>query len=267
MNDQAAFNILASEYDAKFTESLVGKEQRNISRYWLEKLLTGKKNLQIIEINCGTGEDALWLASLGHRVIATDASAAMINEAQKKLTFDSQKNIRFITCEFEELATLFATQKFDLIFSNFAGLNCVPPDKMIFLGRDLHKLLDKDGHLAVVVFGKHTWWETFYYLLKGNPGNAFRRWTNKKRTVRLGEDVHQPVHYYSARKLAKLLSFQLEEKKPVGLFVPPSYLEEGMKKRPKLFNWLLRIDRRAKKLPFASSLADHMYLLFKKEEA
>ncbi|HET9825582.1 MAG TPA: class I SAM-dependent methyltransferase [Chitinophagaceae bacterium] len=264
MNSQAAFDIIASQYDAHFTESLIGKEQRRISRYWLEQLLSGRKNLQILEMNCGTGEDAFWLASLGHKVIATDASPSMIREARKK--FGSEKNIIFYACEIEELGISFPGKKFDLIFSNFAGLNCISPEKMIFLAKDLCQLLDKAGYLAVVVFGKHTWWETFYYLLKGSPTKAFRRWNNQINLVRLKENIYQPVYYYSTTKLAKLFSpLQLEEKKPVGLFVPPAYLDGAMKKRPRFFDWLVRFENKTKKFPFGSSLADHTYLLFKKQ--
>lgn len=266
MNDQAAFDIIAAEYDAHFTETLVGKEQRAVSRYWLERFLMTKENLQILEINCGTGEDASWLASLGHKVIATDASPSMIRQAKKK--FGSEKNIIFYACDFEELAISFPGKKFDLIFSNFAGLNCISPEKMIFLGKDLRQLLKENGHVAIVVFGKYTWWETFYYLLKGSPKKAFRRWNNKMNLVRLKGNVYQPVHYYSVKKLAQLFSpLRLEERKPVGLFVPPAYLEAAMKKRPKFFEWLARREEGAKKIPFASSLADHTYLLFKKHQA
>ena len=36
-------------------------------------------------MNCGTGEDARWLASQGMQVLATDISAPMIEVAQCKL--------------------------------------------------------------------------------------------------------------------------------------------------------------------------------------
>ncbi|WP_315817338.1 methyltransferase domain-containing protein [Paraflavitalea speifideaquila] len=84
MSKQAAFDVLAADYDTSFSHSLTGHAQRMVSRAWLQSFLAGKGTLRILEINCGTGEDALWLASLGHTVIATDQSERMIGEAREK---------------------------------------------------------------------------------------------------------------------------------------------------------------------------------------
>ena len=81
------FDELANSYDADFTSSVIGRMQRK--RVWtvLTPLLNeASRSLNILEINCGTGEDALQLAGLGHRVIATDASEAMISLAREKAT-------------------------------------------------------------------------------------------------------------------------------------------------------------------------------------
>ena len=83
MTRSAPFDVLAETYDTGFVESRIGLAQRNISRKWLQPLLAGKTGLRILEINCGTGADAIWLAEQGHTVTATDASPAMIWQAQQ----------------------------------------------------------------------------------------------------------------------------------------------------------------------------------------
>ena len=40
---------------------------------------------RVLEMNCGTGEDALWLVHRGVQVFATDVSPAMLQVAQSKL--------------------------------------------------------------------------------------------------------------------------------------------------------------------------------------
>ena len=268
MGELSAFDAIAAEYDKNFSESLIGKEQRQLSRHWLERFLQGKKQLHILEINCGTGDDALWLASLGHSVIATDQSTAMIHEAEKKLSGSTQNNIEFICCGFENLGNEFEGRQFDLIFSNFSGLNCVSPGIMVGLSKQLFCLLKDNGHFAAVVFGKYTWWESFFFLLKARPGKAFRRWSNNGVRVRLSENIYQTVYYYSVRQLTKMLSpLKLLEKKPIGLFIPPSYLEQAMKKRPNLFHSLTKMEKKLNGPGASSSFADHVYLLFKKEQA
>jgi ubiquinone/menaquinone biosynthesis C-methylase UbiE len=268
MNDTPAFDAIARVYDKNFSQSLVGQKQREVSRHWLKKLLNQDKKLKILEISCGTGDDALWLGSLGHWVVATDQSRAMIEQAKQKLKINGQKHVRFIACDFKDLSDNFKGQEFDIIFSNFSGLNCISPKEVAALGRQLFGLLKPGGHLALVVFGKYTWWETFFYLLKAQPGNAFRRWGNKDVTVTLAQDVYQRIHYYSVQQLKKSLApLRLIEKKPVGLFIPPSYLDAAMKKRPGFFRTLTRLERTMNGLSVTSSFADHVFLVFKKEEA
>jgi len=259
-----AFDAIAAEYDAHFSQSLTGNSQRMQVRRWLSSFLENKKDLNILEINCGTGDDALWLHSLGHRVLATDVSGAMIAEAKNKpASINVDQPLRFMQCAFDDLLFKTADERFDLIFSNFSGLNCVSANEK--LGQQFHKLLHPGGHLAVVIFGKYNWWETIYYLLRAKPAQAFRRWRKKVSTAVLKEGSVQPVYYYSTKRFCHLLgSFKKIEKRPVGLFIPPSYLESFMQRRPGLFRWLQRSEKKAGGTPAFSQLADHQYLLLKK---
>jgi len=61
-----------------------------------------------------------------------------------------------------------------------------------------------------------------------------------------------------------LRTFKRIETRPVGLFIPPSYLEGAMKKNPRFFRLLLKLEESFGHFPWLSSLADHTYLLFKK---
>ena len=265
MNEKS-FDVLAKGYDDNFSRSVTGSYQRMVSRKWLQKFLDDKHSLKILEINCGTGDDALWLSSLGHQVVATDASPKMIEMAKAKLDFHNEENApQFSVCDFTELNIDFKGQQFDLIFSNFAGLNCAAPEEMIRIGEQLRRLLKPDGHLAVVVFGKHTWWETVYFLFKLQPKNAFRRWSNEKTQVQLAKHVQQPVYYYSIADIVRLLgAFDIKAKKPVGLFIPPSYLDQSMQKRKPVFKFLAALEKGLGRISLFSSFADHTYILLKK---
>lgn len=265
MNKAATFDALANAYDTSFTESCTGQAQRVVSRKWLQPLLSSQTGLQLLEINCGTGADALWLANMGHQVTATDASPVMIYEAKRKAALQTG-NPSFETCAFDEMQTTFPNQQFDCIFSNFAGLNCVAPDDMPVLAKQFYSLLRPGGYLAVVLFGKYCVWESLYYLLKANPMQAGRRWTNKKVMVPLTESVTQPVYYYSIKKFARLMApLQLVQTKPVGLFIPPSYLEGMMQQRPRFFRSLVQLENSLGSASFLSALADHSFILLKKE--
>jgi ubiquinone/menaquinone biosynthesis C-methylase UbiE len=267
MNRAATFDALAEAYDSSFVESLTGQAQRRMTHKWLQPVWAGRTGLHILEINCGTGTDAMWLAEQGHIVTATDASAAMINQAQQKAMVTSQLHqLRFQKCAFDELHTVFDGQQFDCIFSNFAGLNCVLPEDMRSLAKHLYSLLRPGGYLAVVLFGKYCAWEICYYLLKAQPKQAFRRWTNKQVMVPLTPAIQQPVYYYSTKHLVRLLApLQLVYKKPVGLFIPPSWAEGLMQQHPRLYRSLRQLEHSLGGASLFSELADHSFILLKKE--
>jgi ubiquinone/menaquinone biosynthesis C-methylase UbiE len=119
---ESPFDILAETYDSDFTKSSIGKLQRKrVGKLLTPVLQSYNKPLKILEINCGTGEDALHFAEMGHTIIATDASEVMIGKSQQKL-YGSKINkgqIKFVQCSFDCLPDHFKNEKFDLIFSNF----------------------------------------------------------------------------------------------------------------------------------------------------
>ncbi len=78
-----AFDSLASDYDALWTYSLVGRLQRL-------QVLREVKNIfhpgdRVLEIGCGTGVDSAYFASAGIRVHATDLSPKMVDATRARI--------------------------------------------------------------------------------------------------------------------------------------------------------------------------------------
>ena len=72
----APFDAVAERYDEAFTLSGIGRAQRRAVRNELAgKFQAGDRAL---EIGCGTGVDACFLAERGVRVVATDSSSQMV---------------------------------------------------------------------------------------------------------------------------------------------------------------------------------------------
>ena len=71
----APFDAVADDYDSSFTDTAVGRLHRATVWRHLDAVL--EPSSKILELGCGTGEDALRLARRGHRVLATDVSTAM----------------------------------------------------------------------------------------------------------------------------------------------------------------------------------------------
>ena len=149
------FDIMAETYDADFTNTVIGQLQRKQVWELLEPVLKSyQKPVKILEINCGTGEDALELSRAGHFVTATDGSATMIEKARQKAVLAGENNIHFDVCRFDELYHHFRGDRFDLVISNFGGLNCINSDEMRTLSSQLSSLLYDGGKLFFVIMGR-----------------------------------------------------------------------------------------------------------------
>lgn len=264
---RSPFDTMAETYDADFTNTAIGKLQRKQVWEFLKPVLNSyRKPIRILEINCGTGEDALELSQSGHFVTATDGSRKMIEKAQEKIAVLKGSNTRFIVCRFDELSQHFRDEKFDLVISNFGGLNCINSTEMEKLSQQLCSLLHDHGKLFFVIMGRSCVWETFYFLLKGKVATAFRR---RKRSVlfQAGETAI-PVFYYSPGNLKKIFHscYTYCHSNPIGLFVPPSYLEKIFARRQ---HWLVnlgRLESKFSKYTMLSNLADHFCIIFQKKE-
>ena len=78
----APFDTLAESYDGVFTNSLIGRAQRN--SVWQELDHTFHPGQRVLEINCGTGVDAVHLAGWGVEVLGCDAAPRMIDLAHQR---------------------------------------------------------------------------------------------------------------------------------------------------------------------------------------
>ncbi len=133
------------------------------------------------------------------------------------------------------------------------------------LSTQLQSLIRPGGYLAVVLFGKYCLWDSLYHLLKGQPRQIFRRVTNKEVMVQLSPGVQQPVYYYSVKAFERLLSpMQLIEK--TGGYLHSALLAGSLHATtPTPVSLAGAMGRDSRKLSPFTSLADHAFLLFKKE--
>ncbi|TSE10874.1 MULTISPECIES: class I SAM-dependent methyltransferase [Aquimarina] len=255
-----AFDIAAIAYDDVFTHSHIGKYQRELVYYSLAKTLSTHKNLNILEINCGTGHDAIWLANKGHRILATDISSQMITIAKTKLS-SNQNQLEFRQLDINALNETHFDDSFDLIFSNFGGLNCLSPIQLHTFFNSASKILKPEGKIIGVIMPKNCLFENIYFILKRNFKNVFRR--NTKNSIAVNVDGNLvKTWYYNPKNIRKFSknNFRVNKVRPIGFFIPPSYLEPFFKKKLGLLRLLNRSDRIVKHFSFLSKYSDH-YLI------
>ncbi len=260
-----SFDICAQDYDTVFTNSNIGKLQRKVVYNFLSKNVLKNKTLNILEINCGTGHDALWLSKNGHNVIASDISSEMIAVANSKKD-EFSKNLSFRRIDINAIDTIDFETPFDLIFSNFGGLNCLSPEELNHFFKAAEKKLAPNGKIAAVIMPRHCIVESLYFLAKGSVKSAFRR--NTKHYLLANVDgVDVKTWYYSPKDIIIMGKphFKIINKKAVGLFLPPSYLEPYFKKRLGTLKFLNLLDNIFNKFSILSKLGDHYIISLKKQ--
>jgi ubiquinone/menaquinone biosynthesis C-methylase UbiE len=244
LNAADAFTGQSGMFDDLYSSNTIINYKRERVRNHVLKYLTPGSS--ILELNSGTGEDALFFAGKGHKVLATDISPGMQQQLQLKV----QKHqlgamVSNELCSYTNLDQLKNKGPYDLIFSNFAGLNCTGElDKVL---TSLSPLLKSDGMVTLVILPKFCLWETLL-LFKGKFRTAFRRFfSSKGRTAHI-EGNYFKCWYYNPSYITSRLkdSFDVLSIEGLCTLVPPSYIENFAEKHPSAYNYLKRKEDKLK---------------------
>jgi ubiquinone/menaquinone biosynthesis C-methylase UbiE len=261
----SVFDEIAEVYDTTFTNSAIGLAQRK--PMWKEIDQTFVAGQRILEINCGTGVDALHLARRGVDVVACDSAPRMIAVARKRSGLAGVSTmVDFRVLATEKIRELQNEGPFDGILSNFAGLNCISDVSPV--AHDLAQLVKARSKAILCLFGHFCLWETAWYLSRGYLRKAVRRLDQGGRLGALPPHSGVKVWYHPVRRLKKIFSpqFRLKAWKGVGVAVPPSYLKFLATRYPRLFHLASEIDPWLGKCPGLRAMADHMLLTFERTE-
>jgi SAM-dependent methyltransferase len=253
-----SFDHVAKAYDEQFTDTKIGKAQRDLVwKYVRNQVNSAQKAL---ELNCGTGRDAQFLAEHCNTVMATDLSPEMIDFAKTKY---QKSNLSFQTLDINRVDQI--DDKFDLIFSNFGGLNCLDPKEWIKLSSTLSNKLNPGGEIIAVIMSRNCAWERFYFKKQKDEVNRNRR-RSKEVILANVDGVDVKTWYYSPDEIIGYMqpNFTFIGTKPIGLFIPPSYLEPYFRKKKVIFNVLKLMESFSVSSNKNSDKADHYLIHFKK---
>lgn len=221
----------------------------------------------ILELNSGTGEDACWFAQQGHTVHATDISAGMQQVLQNKVSaLGLSAMVSSELISFTQLESLQQRTTYDMIFSNFAGLNC--SDELEKVLNSFPPLVKNGGMVTLVILPEFCLWE-FLLLFKGKFKTAFRRFFSSKGVKAHIEGEYFKCWYYNPSFIIKQLQkdFDLVAVEGLCSLVPPSYMEGFAEKHPGLFSFLKKKeDKWKRKWPW-KSIGDYYIISLRKKPA
>jgi ubiquinone/menaquinone biosynthesis C-methylase UbiE len=256
---EESFSHVASAYDRDFTHSSIGLKQRKQVYKSVLPLLNNR--MSVLEINGGTGEDALLLAKHCKTVLTTDISPEMVNIAQAKTAH--LPNVKTLVIDINKLEVA-CKEEYDLLFSNFGGLNCLSPNELKKFMDTSINLIKPHGFLIAVIMGRKTLWERFYFWVKSDTTKSRRR--RNKSAVETNVDGKKVSTWYYSPKEIEAISpkgFRMVNLKPIGLFVPPSYLQAYFNNKKNTLGFLHFMDSLFGSL--WSDYADHYCICYQKQ--
>lgn len=263
LNASAAFSAQAPIFDKIYGTDLIVAYKRKRVRDHVQALI--KQHANILELNAGTGEDAVYFARAGHSVHATDISEGMQEQLSIKIkNVGLTQKISTEICSYTSLDLLQQKGPYDLIFSNFAGLNCTNELEKIFQSFD--KLLNPQGIITMVLLPSFCLWETLL-IFKGKFKTATRRFFSNKGRAAKVNDVPFICWYHNPKTVIHLLEKKYDLIGFEGLcsIVPPSYIEHFGEKHPKLFSYLTKKENKYKGSWPWKYIGDYYIISFQKK--
>jgi len=179
------FHQIAPRYAELWSETSRGRAQRE--QVWREIDRLFKAGDRVLDLGCGTGDDAVHLMSRGVSALGIDSAPGMVEIARTRGVAAKRMAI-------EVLGSL--EDVFDGAISNFGALNCVADlDK---LSEELARLVRPQGKLALCVMSRFCWRTDWRHLPQRWSGNA--RWC--------GVDVYYRTSRSVAREFSPYFSYE-----------------------------------------------------------
>jgi ubiquinone/menaquinone biosynthesis C-methylase UbiE len=238
-NVSAAFTAQSSKFDAQTTGNPMEVFYRDITRNHVLSFI--QKGQTMLELNCGTGLDAMFFARQGLKVHATDNSDGMLNELRIKLDSENLNgSVTYQKCSFQSLNPVLKENKYDHVFSNYGGLNCAEDLAQVIKQVDAH--VKPGGMVHFVMIAPVCFWE-WITVFKGKFKFAFRRLTKKGLRSHL-EGHYFDTYYYSAAYVQKAFgkNYAVVKMRALGFFTPPTFNHYFPTKHPVLFKVLKQLE-------------------------
>jgi ubiquinone/menaquinone biosynthesis C-methylase UbiE len=235
-----AFSETAPKYDA-FAEDHPHLSRMRAKVYaHLERFV--EPGAKVLELNAGTGTDAVALAQRGYRVHATDIAPGMLDRlADKVARLGLEDRVSVQACSFLDLAEV-SGGPYDAVFSDLGGLNCTADLRPVVIGLD--QVLRPGGIAVWVVMPPICLWE-LAYALTGRFRFAFRRLSRHGSRAHL-EGRQFDVYYYSPGRVVAAFGagYELLAIEGLSVITPTAESKNLAKRHRTLYRGLAWLDDR-----------------------
>jgi len=233
-----AFSRTADKYDS-FAEDhphltwMRNKVYSHVMRYVPQEA-------RILELNAGTGTDAVQLAQRGYFIHATDIAPGMLSRLREKVNrLGLHDRVTMQARSFLSLETMQGAS-FDAVLTDLGGLNCVSDLTPVI--RQIPKLLKPGGTVTWVLMPHICLWE-IAEVFRGNFSLAFRRFSRGKVRANL-EGLQFDVYYFSPGQVIQWFreEFELLALEGLSVFTPTAESKNFAKWHPRVYRALKWLD-------------------------
>jgi len=202
---------------------------------------------RILELNAGTGVDAVYLAQQGFYVHATDIAPGMLGRLRDKVErLELNERVTVQECSFTALDRV-QGGPFDAVFSDLGGLNCIS-DLAPVIGA-LPKVLRPGGLITWVLMPPICLWE-LAMMFTGQIGFALRRLSPGGTRAHL-EGIHFNVYYLTPEQVIAAFgdAYQLMAIEGLSVITPTAESKNLARRYPRLYHALTWVDDRLSTKP------------------
>jgi ubiquinone/menaquinone biosynthesis C-methylase UbiE len=235
-----AFSLTAEKYDSFALDHPHLTRMRNRVYDHVVRMIPA--GAHILELNAGTGTDAVQLAQRGYRVHATDVAPGMLGRLQAKVRdLDLADRITVEERSFFSLNDV-PGAPFDAVFSDLGGLNCIPDLSPVIA--QLPRILRPGGIVTWVLMPHVCLWE-MAEVFRRHFRLAFRRFSRGAVQANL-EGLQFDVYYFSPRQVLNWFGsdYQLIALEGLSVLTPTAESKSFARLYPRLYGALSWLDDR-----------------------
>ena len=209
-----AYDAIAAGYD----EQVRGDDwmRRKLHAHYARLFEPGQR---VLDVGCGTGIDALYLAGLGIDVVGVDASAEMIARLRQRVTESAAGRIESYVLPIESLEQL-GSAEFDGIIAAFASLSTLADPRGF--AADATRLVRPGGRMVVHMLNRFSLWEWLGYIWRRDFSSAATVGRSETRSFVIGgQSVDHSVFFPRAAYACFETGFVLRDAYGLGWLRPP----------------------------------------------
>jgi SAM-dependent methyltransferase len=264
---KADFDPVAERYDTEVRANPSMRYMRTISLVTLQSAFSPGQ--RVLEIGCGTGEEAVTLARAGIRIVATDPAANMLTVTERRVSQEGLGNWvetrQLAAGELGMLLWEYGEGSFDGAYSSFGPLN--GESSLRPVATALAALVKPGGLLVASVMNRFYLFEAMWYLVHAQPGKAARRWRGQVQ-ARISSETDDMMRtwYHTPGQMVRDVSphFELTYCRALPFLLPPPYAASLWSKHARFWERIASIDEwLAPRWPFRA-LGDHFLIVLRR---